>query len=265
MNILDKIVEEKRREVALLKATVSTSTLRKSPFFERTCISLKQRLQSSEIGIIAEFKRQSPSKGIINNTSTIVDVVDDYEKAGANGISILTDRTFFGGKSEDIIAVRSKCTLPILRKDFIVDEYQLVEAKSMGADVVLLIASILNPEKTKALAMVAQSLGLEVLLEIREESELDRLNDAVDLVGVNNRNLKTFEVNIDQSVQLSALIPDQFLKISESGISVPSTISELKNYGYRGFLMGETFMKTTSPGTTCQSFIEQLKQQPHEN
>ena len=265
MNILDKIVEEKRKEVALQKAVVSTAALSNSPFFDRECYSLKQQLQNSTTGIIAEFKRQSPSKGIINHSSTITEVVTAYEKAGVSGISILTDCTFFGGKAADVVEVRSRCELPILRKDFIVDEYQIVEAKSIGADVILLIASILSPAEVETLAQFAQSLDMEVLLEIREAEELDALNGFVDLVGVNNRNLKTFEVNTDQSVQLADLITNQFIKISESGIGAPAAIQQLRKCGYRGFLMGEAFMKTNDPGTVCKTVIESLKTQPHES
>ncbi|MBX3241653.1 MAG: indole-3-glycerol phosphate synthase TrpC [Chitinophagaceae bacterium] len=259
MTILDTIIEHKRQEVAQRKKNISVSQLERSPFFTRQPLSLKQFLLDPEkTGIIAEFKRKSPSKGWINADADPAIVTAAYAAHGASGLSVLTDEKFFGGTAEDLQKARIN-KVPILRKDFMIDSYQLVEAKSMGADVILLIAANLRPEEVKELATEAKKLGLEVLLEIHNHEELDHICDAVDLVGVNNRNLKTFEVNIQTSVDLSKQIPGDKLKISESGISDVQTINELKNHGYRGFLIGENFMKTVNPSIAFAAFAEQLK------
>ncbi len=258
MTILDKIIKEKRLEIAQRKEGTPVEALLKAPEFERKCISLKQRLLASDAGIIAEFKRKSPSKGWIHQAADAAEIPQAYCQNGAAGISILTDEPFFGGTPEDLMTARSKVECPILRKDFMVDEYQLYEAKAMGADVILLIAAALSVNKTRELAKKAKELGLEVLLEIHNSDELGHINDSVDMVGVNNRNLKTFEVSTDISKALAPLIPNRFVKISESGISAPETVIELKEHGYRGFLMGENFMKTENPAETLKSFLEKI-------
>lgn len=255
-DILSKIIIQKRIEIANRKAEKSISDLEKEPFFGRKCLSLKESLQRSNSGIIAEFKRKSPSKGWIYEGANALEIPRDYCKAGASGISILTDEPFFGGTPKDLISARPLVDCPILRKDFIVDAYQIFEAKAMGADVILLIASALTADETKTLAKQAKSLGLEVLLEIHNKEELSHINEFVDLVGVNNRNLKTFEVSTDISKELAELIPSGFVKISESGISHPETVKELRKYGYQGFLMGENFMKEENPAEELQKFIE---------
>ena len=227
------------------------------PFFRRKCISLKDNLQASDSGIIAEFKRKSPSKGWIHENANVLEITTGYAEAGASGLSILTDELFFGGKPEDLKLTRPHVSCPILRKDFIVDKYQLFEAKAWGADVILLIAAALTPQKTKSLGKQAKSLGMEVLLEIHNKQELEHINEFVDIVGVNNRNLKTFEVNTNISKELAGLIPAEFAKISESGISKPETVMELREYGYQGFLMGENFMKEENPANALREFIIQ--------
>ena len=258
MTILDKIIADKENEVAERKKLVSIDDLQASPYFSRKCISLKYSLLNSVSGIISEFKRKSPSKGWIHEDADVVEVTSGYNQAGAAGISILTDSKYFGGVAEDLIAARPHLSCPVLRKDFMIDEYQLYEAKAMGADVILLIAAALTVEKTEELALKAHDLGLEVLLEVHNQEELRHINKYVDLVGVNNRNLKTFEVNIDISLALAGLIPDKFVKISESGISLPETVVELRKAGYKGFLMGENFMKENDPALSLKGFIEKI-------
>lgn len=260
MDILEKIVAHKRKEVDELKDLYPTKLLEKSTYFEGTPVSLKEYLRNPEkSGIIAEFKRKSPSKGLINGHASVEQTSIGYMQAGASGLSILTDKEFFGGNSEDLKVARSFNYCPILRKDFIIDEYQIVEAKSIGADVILLIAAALNAEEVKNLGAFAKKLGLEVLLEVHNREELvGSLNDHADLIGVNNRNLKTFETSVEVSKSLAKEIPDSFVKISESGISDPETISELKGFGFEGFLIGETFMATGRPEKTAREFIKKL-------
>ena len=259
MTILDKIVKYKIEEVVKQKALISLDNLKNSVLYNRKPLSLKHfLLDKNKSGIISEFKRQSPSKGIINNTSTVKDVVSNYEKAGASAVSVLTDNTSFGGSSLDLIEARKVLNIPLLRKDFIIDEYQIHEAKSLGADVILLIASILSKEEVLKFSELARSLGLSVLFEIHNKVELEKLNDNIDVVGVNNRNLSTFEVSIENSISLVNDIPDRCVKVSESGISDVEKIKELKKYGYKGFLIGENFMKTDDPGKSAEIFMSKL-------
>ena len=256
MNILDQIIENKRKEVAQRKSVTTVSMLSASNLFNRNTISLVSRLlDSTSTGIIAEFKRRSPSKGIINNTATPLEVAVGYENAGAAGISILTDEQFFGGADTDLIKVRSTINIPILRKEFIIDDYQLYEAKSIGADVILLIAACLTPEEVISLSSTAQSLGLEVLLELHDEDELEHICDTVDMVGINNRSLKTFDVDIERSLKMAQQIPAGKLKIAESGIDDPTLIKLFRSNGYSGFLIGENFMKSSDPILAIQQFI----------
>jgi len=258
-NILDKIIESKKVEVASRKLATPVSELEKAPAFSRKCLSMKQSLLNSESGIISEFKRKSPSLGWIHEDADVVVVTSGYSAAGASGISILTDLEYFGGTPMDLMAARQFITCPVLRKDFVIDEYQLYEAKAMGADVVLLIAAALTVEQTLQLAHKAHELGLEVLLEVHNAEEIGHANDYVEMLGVNNRNLKTFEQSIQTSFDLAALIPDKFVKVSESGISKTETVKELRKVGYKGFLMGENFMKEESPAEALVRFIEDLK------
>lgn len=260
MNILDKIIAHKRKEVTARKAEVSIAELEKSEFFSKPNISMKKFLKDPhKSGIIAEFKRKSPSKGWINEHAVVSDVVKQYEEGGASGISVLTDNEFFGGSDADLKAARGIVSVPILRKDFIVDEYQIVEAKAMGANVILLIAAALNPEEIKTLSQFTRSLGMEVLLEVHDEDELliNRI-ESIDIIGVNNRSLKTFEVDLATSLKLSEMIPQTYVKISESGISTVNDIIRLKQNGFEGFLIGENFMKTADPGKHMKDFAAKI-------
>ena len=259
MNILEQIIEYKRSEVADAKAAVSISSLEKTDLFLRETLSLKQFLQDKDrTGIIAEFKRRSPSKGIINEKANVVEVTKAYTDHGASGISVLTDNNFFGGSNEDLLAARVNA-VPILRKEFIVDEYQIIEAKAIGADVILLIAACLTPREVEQFAHLAKSLNLEVLLELHDESELGHVCNEVDLIGVNNRNLKTFKVDLDQSIRLADRIGNGKLKIAESGISDLKNIAYLKQYGFDGFLIGEHFMRQEDPAASFEKFIQELR------
>ncbi len=260
MNILDKIIAHKKHEVELRKKDISVKELERSAFFSLPVLSIKKSLlESSDYGIIAEYKRKSPSKGIINDRAPVVKTTSGYEKAGAAGLSILTDSEFFGGSTEDVLAVRNSIKIPILRKEFIIDEYQIVEAKSIGADVILLLANVLTPQEVKQFSTTAKWLGLEILLEVRERSELDAVNVLIDCVGVNNRNLKDFKVDINQSFELIKDIPKDVLKISESGIDSAKAIIELSQVGYQGFLMGESFMKHDQPELAMAEFVQSVK------
>ncbi|MEA2107723.1 MAG: indole-3-glycerol phosphate synthase TrpC [Bacteroidota bacterium] len=261
MDILTKIINRKKEEVAERKSLYPLKLLEKSVYFNTKPVSLKKYLlKPDKSGIIAEFKTKSPSKSDINPYANVAEVSIKYMQAGASALSILTDRIFFGGCLEDLTTARRYNYCPILQKDFLIDEYQIIEAKSYGADAILLIAAVLSKTKILDLAKLAQSLQMEVLLEIHNEKEINKLNEFVDLVGVNNRNLKTFQVSINQSIHLSGFIPDDFLKISESGIKTANDIIELKKYGYKGFLMGESFMSTRNPGKACKTLIQQIYQ-----
>ncbi|MCU0340307.1 MAG: indole-3-glycerol phosphate synthase TrpC [Spirosomaceae bacterium] len=257
MNILDKITAHKRTEIATAKATTSFAELEKSPFFGQKGLSLKQRLTAEPLGIVAEFKRKSPSLGIINDQVRPEIVTRGYAEAGAAGLSVLTDNAFFGGDFGDFCRARmANPRTPMLRKDFMVDEYQLWEAKGIGADVILLIAACLTPQEVQQLAARAHELGMEVLLEVHDREELETcLCPEIDMVGVNNRNLKTFETSIETSLELASLIPGEFLKISESGLKDVQTIRTLQDVGYKGFLIGETFMKTPDPAQALKELI----------
>ena len=261
MNILDQIIAHKKKEVEDRKALWPARILEKGILFERPTYSLKKALLSSDQpGIIAEFKRQSPSKGVINQLASVEQVSGGYVRAGVSALSILTDEKFFGGSNEDLIVARKFNSCPILRKDFIVDEYQLIEAKSIGADVILLIAAALTPEEIKKFTGFAHTLGLEVLLEVHNEQEyLNNTQANVDLIGVNNRDLKTFEVSIETSKRLSSVIPDVMVKVSESGIDDFRSIKELRKFGYRGFLIGQAFMQEASPEKACLAFMHELR------
>lgn len=259
MNILEQIIRDKREEVAKLKQQIDTKSFEKSEFFARKTFSLRKHVQDNFLsGIIAEFKRQSPSKGIINNKAKVEEVTKAYAEAQASAISVLTNTVYFGGNNQDLTLARKVNKIPILRKEFIVDEFQILEAKALGADAILLIAAALKPEQVKNFGALAHSLGLEVLLEVHNQEELKAINQNVDLVGVNNRNLKTFETNIQISKDLASKIPQDFVKVSESGIHNPLKIIELKEYGYEGFLIGERFMATENPGKACSRFIKSL-------
>ncbi|MDR3712150.1 MAG: indole-3-glycerol phosphate synthase TrpC [Puia sp.] len=259
MNILDKIIAHKRLEVFGRKGALPVKELEKKPFFTRTTYSLREFLTDpSRTGIIAEFKRRSPSKGVINDTADVAEVTKAYATHGASCLSVLTDGSFFGGSTGDLEKARVNA-IPILRKDFVIDEYQVVEARAMGADVILLIAACLTPVEVRRLAAFAKSLQLEVLLEIHNEEELGHICEDTSLIGVNNRDLKTFTVDVQRSVELSEKIPEGKIMISESGISQVDTIVRLKSSGFRGFLIGENFMKDKDPASAFEKFTGKLK------
>jgi indole-3-glycerol phosphate synthase len=260
MNILDKIIAHKRTEVLAAKEKISVEVLQQSAFYKRQTFSLKQfLLDETKTGIIAEFKRKSPSKGIINDTADVVVVTKAYTANGASCLSVLTDEVFFGGSSADLQKARIN-DIPVLRKDFIIDEYQISEARSIGADVILLIAACLTPERVKELALFAKSLQLEVLLEIHTEEELQHICAETEIVGINNRDLKTFTVDINRSIELSKKIPADKIKIAESGINNIETICTFKKAGFKGFLIGENFMKEPDPTIAFAAFVNKLKQ-----
>ncbi len=256
-NILDQIIERKKQEVADSKSAVSLQQLKESEFFGRETFSLKDSLKS-KWGIIAEFKRKSPSKGIINDKADVLEVSKSYENFGASGISILTDSEFFDGNFADVLKVRKEINIPILRKDFMIEEYQFYEAKSIGADVVLLIAACLSVNQVQEFTELSHQLGLEVLLEIHTEDELIHFNKNIDLVGINNRNLKDFKVDLQHSVNLKNLLPKGTLSVAESGIYSVEDFEFLKEKGFDGFLMGKYFMKNENPGKTFEEFITKI-------
>lgn len=256
-NILDKIIANKRKEVEAQKKIMPLSLLEKN-IKDTPVPSFKSALINSDTGIIAEFKRRSPSRDWIFKDAKVEEVIPLYSHNGASAISVLTDMDFFGGSMEDLTKARSLTDTPLLRKDFMIDEYQLYQAKAAEASAILLIASALTVDKTKELAYKAKELGLDVLLEIHNEQELNHINEKIDVVGVNNRNLGTFVTDVQISFDLADKIPNDFVKISESGISQPQTVIELQSAGYKGFLMGENFMKTNNPGKALEEFIKYL-------
>jgi indole-3-glycerol phosphate synthase len=257
MTILETIVAYKRQEVDERKGLIPLDMLEKSEFFGRSCYSFADNLHNSEkTGIIAEFKRASPSKGIINQWANAPEVTKGYVLHGASALSVLTDTRFFGGSSKDLQLARKANQIPILRKEFIIDEYQIIEAKSIGADAILLIAAILSADEIIHFTNIAHNLGLQVLLEVHDSKELDKVFEKVDMIGVNNRNLDTFKVDLEQSVQLAGLIPQHFTKITESGIRSIADIKYLKQFGYKGFLIGEAFMKHENPTEAFAEFVK---------
>lgn len=261
-NILEEIIAFKHTEVIKNKELYPVKLLEQSIYFDTKPVSMKEYiLRENKSGIIAEIKRKSPSKGMINEFVDIEQTSIGYMQAGASAISVLTDTNFFGGKNDDLTLARKFNFCPIIRKDFMIDEYQVLEAKSIGADCILLIASAISPEVTKQLAAFAHSLGLETLLEVHNKEEFtSHFNEYIDLVGVNNRNLATFEVSIENSKEIATIIPKDIVKISESGISKAESIVDLKQHGFKGFLIGETFMKTSSPHLACAQLIKQINQ-----
>lgn len=260
MNILDKIIANKRIEIEEQKKRMSIDAMSRiiADSISKPR-SFKESLSNSSTGIIAEFKRKSPSKGWIYEDARVEDVVSVYSSSGASAISVLTDEQFFGGSLEDLKTARLLTDTPLLRKDFMIDEHQLYQAAMYGASAILLIASALAISQTKDLAMKSKKLGLDVLLEIHNKKELDHINEYVDVVGINNRNLGTFVTDIQISFDLGEKIPSEFLKISESGISDTHTVKDLRQAGFRGFLMGENFMKTSNPGLALADFIKELQ------
>lgn len=254
MTLLDEIIAFKKTEVRNQKLKVPFKKLEQSPYFERTVCSLIHSLTAPDKNsIITEFKRRSPSKGIINDLADVKTITKGYADGGASGLSVLTDNKFFGGSEDDLMAAREVNTIPILRKDFTIDEYQVIESKALGADSILLIAACLSTRVAKSLARLAKSVNLQVIMEIHQIADLEKANEYVDIIGVNNRDLKTFEVDVETSIKLEKEIPADFPKISESGINDVNVIKRLKEYGYNGFLIGEHFMKEKNP---VKAFLE---------
>ena len=260
MTILDKIILRKRDEVIVAKDKVSLAELENYPLFGRKTLCLRESiLDETKSGIIAEFKRASPSKGIINDRSSVQDVARGYELAGASAISVLTDVDFFKGSLQDLTEAREAVNIPILRKEFVIDRYQIAEAKAYGADVILLIAAVLSEKEIEDFSLYAKSLGLGVLLEVHNEEELQKsIFDSIDAIGVNNRNLKDFTVSIQHSLDLVDKIPDRFVKVSESGLSEPESIIELRKAGFQAFLIGENFMKEENPQEAILAFTNKI-------
>ena len=260
MNILDEIAAQKRLEVGKRKLETAIHLLEKKKLFESTPLSLTASLKKEgSTGIIAEFKRRSPSKGILHAQADASQITRAYTDAGAAGLSVLTETAYFSGSDEDFADARKNTGIPIIRKDFIIDEYQIIEARSMGSDVILLIAALLEPNELIALGKLTHELGMQVLLEVHTREELERsLNPYIDLVGINNRNLNDFTVSIQTSFDLGEMIPADFAKISESAISDVEVLKKLKIAGFDGFLIGETFMKEKDPGAALVDFVRNL-------
>jgi indole-3-glycerol phosphate synthase len=261
MNILDAIVEHKRIEVLKRKQQRPLQNLAEFPFYERKGLEIDPEYLKDKPGVIGEFKRKSPSKGVINKVAGPLEVAAGYREAGVAAMSILTDRNFFGGSFRDLSGVReAHPELPLLRKDFIIDPYQLHEAKAYGADLVLLIAAILDTSRVNELAAEARTLGLHVLFEVHGERELEKYDPAIRFVGVNNRDLKNFRVDTSLSLDLIRHLPSGVVPVSESGLGDASDVRKLHRAGYKLFLMGEAFMKEADPGQACRSFLEQIAQ-----
>ena len=259
MNILQRIVKSIREDLVLKKEIVPVQSLESSILFDRQTISLSKSILDSQ-GVIAEHKRRSPSKPNINYGLSVSEVARGYASAGAAGMSVLTNTQYFGGSLEDLLLARQACSLPLLRKEFIVDEYQVLEAKANGADAILLIAACLEKQEIKTLSELAKQLGLEVLLEVHNAHELEKsVMASLDMIGVNNRDLTTFDVRLETSMSLVDQIPAAFVKLSESGLSTAEDVIKLRDCGYDGFLMGEHFMKTDNPGASAKNFIQSLK------
>ncbi len=260
MNILDTIVARKKAEVDERKKRKPLDVIKLDAFYIRNTISLVEGLsRPNASGIIAEFKRKSPSKGVINDRVDLLEVTKAYQVAGASAVSILTDEYFFGGDDQDVVRAREVLDIPILRKEFIIDEYQVHEAKALGADLILLIAACLTKEEVVRFSTVARSLGLEVLLELHDEDELGHVCETIDLVGINNRSLKTFDVNIARSLRMAGQLPKDKLKVAESGIDDPAQVKLFRENGYSAFLIGENFMKTNDPGIALHEFRNQIE------
>ena len=259
--ILDEIVANRRTQVSDQKQGIPLSEIQAKIDLSSIRNSLSDKLLSSgSSGIIAEFKRMSPSKGVINDRVQPDLVTKGYAEAGASGLSVLTDGKYFGGSTADFIAARdANLFTPILRKDFIIDEYQLNESRFLNADVILLIATVLEKAEISRFTSIAHELGMEVLLELYDESEIDKTNEQIDMIGINNRNLKDFKVNIHRSLKLLNRLPTEAIKISESGLHNPDTVNFLRSRGFHGFLIGENFMKSDNPASACYDFISRLK------
>jgi indole-3-glycerol phosphate synthase len=260
MTVLDEIIANKKREISAVKRLTGIRSLEKRDLFTRKTLSLSESLKNpGTTGIIAEFKRKSPSGGSINIDASLEHITTGYRSLGAAGLSVLTDYKYFGGSDCDISLARKLNDIPVLRKEFIINEYQVIESKAIGADAILLIAAVLNRKMVRDLAYLGRSLGLEVMLEIHVESELSMLNEFITMAGVNNRNLSTLKVDITNSLKLIGKIPEGFTKVSESGLDSPEVVKDLKNAGFDGFLIGEHFMNNVDPVQAFAEFVKELK------
>jgi indole-3-glycerol phosphate synthase len=258
-NLLNDIIAHKKEEVSLLKSLITIKQLESSLYFQSPCVSLAAYLQREDkSGIIAEFKKQSPSAGAINKYANVEEISLGYMQAGASALSILTDKKYFNGSNKDLEIARQFNYCPIIRKDFIIDEYQILEAKSIGADAILLIAAILSKEEITLFTNMAHSLKMEVLLELHDVSELSKIDNKVNCIGINNRNLNTMKTDVNTSYQMKALLNNDFITVSESGISNLDTLLSLQRAGFNGFLIGEYFMKHAHPAEQCQTFAHAL-------
>jgi indole-3-glycerol phosphate synthase len=261
MSILGRIITQKRKEVDVRKKLISIASLEATEFFKSARPSFHDAIAAKGPSVIGEFKRMSPSKGIINSQVEIDEVARGYEAAGVKAMSILTDLEFFGGDELDLQRVAAYAGIPLLRKDFIVDEFQIIESRSIGASAILLIASVLNKKEISKFTNLAVSLGLDVLCEIHDPSELDKLSAKNNILGINNRNLKTFAVDLGHSQELIRQLPAESLKVAESGLSSYDEVKLLYESGFDAFLIGENFMRTPDPGRTAEKFIKGLKQE----
>jgi len=261
MTILDEIARHKMKEVDSLKSSLSINTLKQSPAFSNTCRSLASRLSETSFpGIIAEFKRRSPSKPqIASRDFSPAEIAFEYESNGAAGMSVLTDSKYFGGSNKDLSEAISCASIPVLRKEFIIDAYQIYEAKSIGADVILLIASILDKETILDFTRLAHDIGLEVICEFHDRDELKKYNDEIDILGINNRNLKSFTVDYKHSIDIFPYLPEDCIAISESGLKTAISLIKLGKTGYKGFLIGENFMGSSNPGQALSDLIHETK------
>ncbi len=264
-DILTTILREKEKEVWRRKKEIPYRTLERSPLFSAARRSLREALATHRPpAVIAEFKRSSPSRGMIHEGARAAAIVPAYEAAGAAAVSVLTDTPFFGGHDDDLREARDHTSLPLLRKDFLLDEYQVVEARALGADAILLIAAALEKKQLHTLTRLALSLELDVLFEIHNPLELVKMPDEEVIVGVNNRDLTTFSVGIERSLEAAAVIPAGLVRVSESGLDDPHTVARLHQAGYHGFLIGEAFMRESDPGEACSTFLRQCEKVIHE-
>lgn len=259
MTILDQILADKRREVAENKALYPVKLLEKSIYFQTDPVSLKKYLLRTDLnGLIAEFKRRSPSRGMINEFADPAKVCLGYMQAGASALSVLTDEKYFGGSVSDLQLARDLNFCPILRKDFILEEYQVIESRSIGADAILLIAGVLDRKTLGRLEALARTLGMEVLFEIHRKEELDLLPAGAEIIGVNSRDLSDFSVSRERVLQMAGQLPEDAVKVAESGIDSPTTLLQLRRAGYQGFLIGEGFMREANPAAACRRFIKNV-------
>lgn len=261
MDILEQIINHKRIEVKERSELYPIKLLERSIFYQAQPVSLAKYIQRSDLwGIIAEFKRKSPSKGIINEYAKPENICLRYMRAGASALSVLTDSKYFGGNNEDLTNARKYNYCPILRKDFIVNEYQIFEARSIGSDAILLIAEVLTDKELKEFSSLAHSLGMEVLFEVHDTESISKLPADARIIGINSRNLKDFSVDQEHTINLLKHLPKSAIKIAESGVDSPEMLIKLKSEGFDGFLIGERFMRDPNPGKACELFISRVKE-----